>query len=119
MWYIYNIRRAFLQTLWLDSPFLNAMDIQNYGHVCHLNENMILPKLSDDEVKPLMCQYPESVPHVLREHVQFTCRVAGLTCTVFCVCADHEDKRMSKSPHDLESRDYINFTYHVVYFITR
>ena len=52
-----NIRRAFLLTkLWLDSPFLNAtdtMDFQDYGYVCHLNENMILPKLSDDEVKPL------------------------------------------------------------------
>ena len=56
-----NISRAFLQTkLWLDSPFLNATDTMDF----HLNENMILPKLSDDEVKPLVCQNPASVPHV-------------------------------------------------------
>ena len=52
----------FSQTqLWLDLQFLNAtdtMDFQDYGYVCHLNENMILPKLSDDEVKPL--DVPES-----------------------------------------------------------
>ena len=57
-----NIRRAFLQTkLWLDLPFLNAtdtMDFQDCWYVCNLNENMILPKLSDDEVKPL--DVPES-----------------------------------------------------------
>ena len=34
------------------------MDFQDYGYVCHFNENMILPKLSDDEVKPL--DVPES-----------------------------------------------------------
>ena len=58
--------------MWLDSPFLNAtdtMDFQDYGYVCHLNENMILPKLSDDVLKPLVCQNPASVKHVLREHV--------------------------------------------------
>ena len=59
-----NIRRAFLQTkLCLDSPFSNAtdtMDFQDYGYVCHLNKNMILPKVSDDKVKQL------DVPHVPR-----------------------------------------------------
>ena len=35
-----------------------TLDFQDYGYVCHLNENMILPKLSDDEVKPL--DVPES-----------------------------------------------------------
>ena len=34
------------------------MDFQDYGYVCHLNKNMILPKLSDDEVKQL--DVPES-----------------------------------------------------------
>ena len=28
----------------------------------------------------------------LRQHAQCTCRVAGLTCSVFCGCVDHEDK---------------------------
>ena len=85
-----NIRRAFLQTkLWLDLPFLNAtntMDFQDYGYVCHLNENMILPKLSDDEVKPL--DVPECVKRTC------TCRVAGLACSVFCGCTDHEDVKI-------------------------
>ena len=110
-----NIRRAFLQTkLWLDSPFLNVtdtMDFQDYGYVCHLNENMILPKLSGDEVKPL--DVPESCKCTTCVKRTYTCRVAGVTCSVFCGCADHEDKGL-KSPHD---RDNINFTYHVVYFI--
>ena len=65
------------------------MDFQDYGYVCHLNENMILPKLSDDEVKPL--DVPDSCKCT-------TCRVAGLACSVFCGCADHEDKRC-QNPH--------------------
>ena len=77
-----NIRRAFLQTkLWLDLPFLNAtdtMDFQDYGYVCHLNENMILTKLSDDEVKPL--DVPESCKCTIC--VKRTCRVAGLEYSV-------------------------------------
>ena len=95
-----NIRRAVLQTkLCLDSPFLNTtdtMDFQDYGYVCHLNKNMILPKVSDDKVKQLEVKQPD-VPHVLREHVQCTCKVAGLTCSVFGGCADHEDKGCQNS----------------------
>ena len=48
------------------------MDFQDYGYVCHLNENMMLPKLSDDEVKPLdvqeSCKCTTCVEK-LREHV--------------------------------------------------
>ena len=76
------------------------MDFQDYGYVCHLNKNMILPKLSDDEVKPL--DVPESCKSTTC--VKRTCtmynvqcivymRVAGIKCSVFCGCVDHEDKR--------------------------
>ena len=95
-----NIRRAFLQTkLWLDSPFLNAtdtMDFQDYGYVCHINESMILPKLSDDEVYPL--DVPKSCKCTTCVKRTFTCRIAGLACSVFCGCVDHEDKGC-QNPH--------------------
>jgi len=88
-----NIRRAFLQTkLWLDSPFLNAtdtMEFQDYGYVCLLNENMILPKL-DDDIKPADVPEPCKCTTCVRQTC--SCRVAGLPCSVFCGCADHEDK---------------------------
>ena len=74
------------------------MDFQDYGYVCHLNENMILPRLSADEVKPL--DVPESCKSTtfVKIHVHCTCKVAGLTCSVFCVCVDHEDKGC-RNPH--------------------
>ena len=110
-----NIRRAFLQTkLWLNVPFLNVtdtMDFQDYGCVCHLNENMILTKLSDDEVKPL--DVPESCECTTFVKRTCSCRVAGLTCSVLCRCSDHEDKGC-QNPHTKGTT-----TYNVVYFIMR
>ena len=95
-----NIRKAFLQTmLWLDSPFLNAtdiMDFQYYGYFCHLNENMILPKLSDDEMKPL--DVPKSCKCTKCVKRTCSCRVVGLAYSVFCGCADHEDEGC-QNPH--------------------
>ena len=83
-----NIRRAFLQTkLWLDSPFLNAaetMEFQDYGYVCHLNENLIVPKL-DDVVKPL--DVPEPCKCTTCVKRTCTCRVEKIPCSVFCGCA--------------------------------
>ena len=93
-----NIRRAFLQTkLRLDSPFLNATDTRFQGlRVCLSSENMILPNLSDDEVKPL--DLPESCKRTKCVKITCKCRVAGLTCSVFCGCADHEEKGC-QNPH--------------------
>ena len=48
------------------------MDFQDYGYICHLNENIILPKLTDDEVKPL--DVPESC--------KCTTCVNKITCTI-------------------------------------
>ena len=66
------------------------MDFQDYGYVCHLNENMILPKLSDYQVKPL--DVLESCKCTTCVKIKCTCRVAGLTCSVSCGCADRDDK---------------------------
>ena len=57
---------------------------------------MILPKLSDDEVKPV--DVPESCKCATCVKRKCTWRVTGLACSVFCGCADHEDKGC-QNPH--------------------
>ena len=56
------------------------MDFQDYGYVCHLNKNMILLKLSDDEGKQL--DVPESCKCT-------TC--VKRTCTMYIVHVGSQD----------------------------
>ena len=69
---------------------------QDCWYVCHLNENMILPKLSDNGVKPF--DVPESCKCTICIKRTCTCRVVGFTCSVFCGCADLENKEC-QNPH--------------------
>ena len=90
-----NIRRLFMQAkLWLDAPYLNAaerMDSQEYGYVFHLNENLIVPKFHDDVVKPH--DVPEPCKCTTCVKRTCSCREEEISCSVFCGCADQEDKQ--------------------------
>lgn len=95
-----NIRRPYMQVKqWLDTPFLNAadrMDPQDYGYTSHLSENLILPKLDEDEIKPL--DIPEPCKCTTCVKRTCSCKVAEIPCSVFCGCSDHEDKGC-RNPH--------------------
>ena len=85
------------------------MDFQDYDYVCHLNENMILPKLSDDEVKPL--DVPESckcIPHVPREHVYVGSQVSHAVYSVDVLAVSLYNIIMSK---------YIMYIFQLYYYM--
>ena len=61
-----------------------------------------------------MCQNPSSVAHVLREHVHVRLQDSHAVYSVGVQIIKIKDVKIPTRP-----RDYINFTYHVVYFIMR
>ena len=61
-----------------------------------------------------MCQNPASVPHVLREHVNVGSQDSYAVYSVGVQIMRIKDVKILTRP-----RDYINFSYHVVYFIMR
>ena len=61
-----------------------------------------------------MCQNPASVPHVLRERVNVGSQDSHAVYSVGVQIMRIKDAKIPTRP-----RDYINFTYHVVYFIMR
>lgn len=89
-----NIRRSYMQVkLWLDAPFLNAaenIDPQEYGYVCHLNANLMEPKLFHGLARPVNVPDPCKCTNCTKRTC--SCRVSEISCSAFCGCAGNDCK---------------------------
>ena len=79
--------------LWLDAPFLNAaenIDPQEYGYVCHLNANLMEPKLFHGLARPANVPDPCKCTNCTKRTC--SCRVSEISCSALCGCAGNDCK---------------------------